>query len=55
MSQVVKNKISPTQIELTVTVPYSDLAAYLNRAAAKLSENIKVEGFRPGKVPYEIM
>ena len=55
MSQVVKNKISPTQIELTVTVPYSDLAAYLNRAAAKLSENIKIEGFRPGKVPYEIM
>lgn len=55
MSQVTKNKLSDTKLELLVTVPYAELSAYLDKAAAKLSAHIKIEGFRPGKVPLEIM
>lgn len=55
MTQVVKTKLSDTKLELTVTVPYADLSVYLDKAAAKLSEHIKLEGFRPGKVPLDIM
>jgi trigger factor len=52
---VTKNKLSDCQTELTITVPYADLTAYLDKACAKLSKDMKVEGFRPGKVPYHIM
>ncbi len=55
MSNVIKNKLSTSQIEIIVTVPYSDLEAYLEKAAAELSKDIKIEGFRPGKVPYDIL
>jgi len=55
MSSVTKNIVSSCQIELTVTVPYSDLEAYLEKAAAELSKDLKIEGFRPGKVPYDIL
>lgn len=54
-NQITKNRVSETRIELLVTVSYSDLAAYLDKAAAKLSTHIKIEGFRPGKVPLDIM
>jgi len=55
MSNVTKNKINDCQTELTISVPYSDLEAYFEKAAAKLSKDMKIEGFRPGHVPYNIM
>ncbi len=50
-----KNNLSEAQIELTIEAEVVDLEKYLNQAATKLSEQVKVAGFRPGKVPYETL
>lgn len=47
-------KISDSRIELTVTLDAKDLAPVKAKAIEKLSKEIKVEGFRKGKVPAEI-
>lgn len=46
--------LSPTQIELTVTLDERDLAKVRPLTIAKLSQNLKVQGFRPGKVPANV-
>ena len=47
-------KISDSRIELTVTLEADDLKQAKKRALEKLSKEVKVEGFRKGKVPAEI-
>lgn len=53
--KVNKNILSETQIELTVEVETPDLDKFLTNATTKLSEHVKVPGFRPGKVPAEMV
>ncbi|MEI6378080.1 MAG: trigger factor [Candidatus Falkowbacteria bacterium] len=43
------------QAVMTVTVDREEFAKYWERAAAKISEEVKVQGFRPGKVSFEVM
>lgn len=50
-----KNILSESSIELSVTVDTSDLEKFLTNATTKLSEHVKVAGFRPGKVPAEMV
>ena len=47
-------KISDSRVELTVTLDAKDLKAAKEKALEKLSKDIKVEGFRKGKVPVEV-
>lgn len=47
-------KVSDSRIELTVTLEADDLKQAKKQALDKLSKEIKVEGFRKGKVPAEI-
>lgn len=53
--KVNKNTLSESQIELTVEVETPDLDKFLTNATTKLSEHVKVAGFRPGKVPAEMV
>jgi len=48
-------KLPKSQIEIIVEVPYEEVKEYLTAAAEKISRNAKIEGFRPGKAPYEII
>jgi len=48
-------KISSNQIELEIEIPSLDVETYFKLAASELSKNMKVSGFRPGKVPIEIV
>jgi trigger factor len=50
-----KETISPTRVKLTVEVPFDDLKPSLDRTYQKLSRQIRVSGFRPGKVPPRIL
>lgn len=52
---VSKNILSEAQIELTVEAATADLDKYLSQAANHLSSQVKVAGFRPGKVPLEVL
>ena len=47
-------KLSDSRVELTVTLDAKDLKPAKEKALMKLAKELKVEGFRKGKVPAEI-
>ena len=47
-------KLSDSRVEITVTLDSKDLKEPMEKALAKLSQEVRVEGFRKGKVPAEI-
>jgi trigger factor len=53
--KVERKNISEHKIELTIEVSTEDMSKYSKQAAQKISETTKIEGFRPGKAPYEIV
>lgn len=52
---VQRNNLSATQVELVVAVSADEMEKYSIKAAQKLSETTSIEGFRPGKAPYELV
>ena len=44
-----------TRIAITVRVPYPELLPLLPKAAANISEETDIEGFRKGHAPYEVV
>ena len=47
--------LSPTRVKLTVEVPFDELKPDLDKAYKKIASQVKVQGFRPGKVPPRIL
>ena len=47
--------LSPTRVRLTVEVPFTELKPELDSAYKKIGAQVKVQGFRPGKVPQRIL
>ena len=47
-------KLSDSRVELTVTLDAKDLKTASQKAVEKLAKEIRVEGFRKGKVPTEV-
>lgn len=47
-------RLEPTKVELEITITPEELAAARDRAFKKLSKNVKLPGFRPGKVPRKV-
>ena len=52
--KVKSKKLSDSRIELTVTLEAEDLKKAKDKALEKLAKEVKVEGFRRGKVPVEV-
>lgn len=52
---IAKNKLPKSQIELTVEMGAEEFAPYIRRGAEAVSREVKIEGFRPGKVPFDIL
>jgi trigger factor len=50
---VTRNNLSASRIELSVLIPAEEMLAFSKQAANRLSERITIEGFRPGKAPFE--
>jgi len=50
-----KKDLAKSQIELTVELSVAEFKPYIERGAAKVSREVKIEGFRPGKVPYNVL
>jgi len=44
-------KLSPTRVQLSIEVPFAELAPHIDGAYKSLSEKINIPGFRKGKVP----
>ncbi len=49
------NKISSNQVEFEIEIPIPQMGTYFDLAASELSKDMKVDGFRPGKVPADIV
>lgn len=47
--------LSPTRVRLTVEVPFAELKPELDGAYKKIGKQVRVQGFRPGKVPARIL
>ncbi|SDI47682.1 trigger factor [Sinosporangium album] len=48
-------ELSPTRVKLTVEVPFEELGPSLQAAYKKVAQQVRVPGFRPGKVPARII
>jgi trigger factor len=47
--------LSPTRVRLAVEVPFDDLKPNLDTAYKAIAQQVRVPGFRPGKVPTRII
>jgi trigger factor len=47
--------LSPTRVRLAVEVPFDDLKPNLEKAYKAIASQVRVPGFRPGKVPARII
>ncbi|HLN19083.1 MAG TPA: trigger factor [Patescibacteria group bacterium] len=48
-------KLPKSQIEFELVVPWNTWEKYLDEAASEASKEIKIEGFRPGKAPRNLV
>ncbi len=53
MKTEIKN-LPKSQKEITVEIPIEEMEKYINQALDKMSKNIKIDGFRDGKVPRDV-
>lgn len=53
--QVIKKDLEKSQVELAIILEFDEFKPYIEKGAQHVSEHVKIEGFRPGKVPYEIL
>lgn len=52
---ITRKDLEKNQIELKVELSLDDLNPLIKIASEKISKEIKIEGFRPGKVPFEVL
>jgi trigger factor len=55
MQQAVQNTPSPLERHLTVSVPIAKIEAEIETRLKKLARTVKMQGFRPGKVPLKMV
>jgi trigger factor len=48
-------KLPKSQVEITIEVSLEEIKPFLEKAAKKLSKDLKFDGFRPGKAPYDVV
>src|SRR4051812_19369027 len=48
-------ELSPTRVKLTVEVPFDELKPNLDKAYKEISQQVRLKGFRPGKVPAALI
>ena len=47
--------LNPTRVKITVEVPFDELKPHFDKAYGELAGQVKIPGFRPGKVPPRIL
>ncbi|MFA6511923.1 MAG: trigger factor [Patescibacteria group bacterium] len=52
---VTKKELPKGELELTIQIPYEDITKDLENASVEISKERKIEGFRPGKVPLDVL
>ena len=52
---ITKKDLAKSEIEILVELSVDEFKPYIKRGAEKVSREVKIEGFRPGKAPYEVL
>lgn len=52
---IIKKDLEKSQVEIKVELSVEEFQPYIEKGAKVLSEQVKMEGFRPGKVPYDLL
>lgn len=53
--KVEKKDLGKSQVELLVEVSIEEMKPFIERAVENISKEVKVDGFRPGKVPADVL
>ena len=53
--KVDKKNLEKSQIEISVELSLEEFKPYIEKGVQKISQEVKIEGFRPGKAPFEIL
>ncbi len=53
--KVTKKDLGKSQIELRVVLSLDEFKPHIEKGAEKVSKDVKIEGFRPGKAPYDVL
>jgi len=53
--KITQEDLAERQKQLMVEVPPEQIEAAMHRAARRLSQRVKIAGFRPGKAPYDVI
>ncbi|GAB2757664.1 trigger factor [Amycolatopsis magusensis] len=48
-------QLSPTRVKINVEVPFDELKPNFDRAYKKIAQQVRIPGFRPGKVPARVL
>jgi trigger factor len=48
-------ELSPTRVRLTIEVPFEDLKSNLDKAYREVARQVRIPGFRPGRVPPRVI
>jgi trigger factor len=48
-------ELSPTRVRLTIEVPFDELKPNLDRAYREVARQVRIPGFRPGRVPPQVI
>ena len=48
-------ELSPTRVKLTIEVPFEELKPSLDKAYREVARQVRIPGFRPGKVPPRVI
>jgi trigger factor len=52
---VTVKKLPKSEVEIAVTLAWEDWSRHIDKAAEKVSKDVKLKGFRPGKVPRAVL
>src|SRR5450432_571888 len=48
-------ELSPTRVRLTIEVPFEELKSQLAHAYREVGKQVRIPGFRPGKIPPRVI
>lgn len=50
---ITKEQVDKTTVKLNIELMHDEMKPYLAKATEAISKEVKIDGFRPGKAPYE--
>ncbi|MDH4330314.1 MAG: trigger factor [Candidatus Moranbacteria bacterium] len=53
--KIIKKDLKNSEVQLEITIPWKDWSKFFDKAIEDISKDVKIEGFRPGKAPKNMV